>query len=285
MIVEKETVSKSENVGKRVRIYLCLYLALLLSVIWSDIIASSITKSIGGKDNLELAQKIGASIVTILGALSVFITGVGRDLALHLVLDRMSFKVIAKNNHIIKESLREKASLSGVDHSQVLAVTANMQDVMFLFWHFVNGESGKFEALKKRANHLLEQYYVNIYAVFLGTVGMLASMILVIARAKVDAVSLIPVFFAVIVGSLWASTKYQLIKKIYAVPEQQIAEIGLGELKGEVERRFMEKDKKWRSGIENYFLTMDFNGGENSDYRVCNYRGQEKCANSIITSR
>ncbi len=244
MLRTKETTSKSENVGKRVRSYVGFYLLLLLYVIWSDSITNIITKSIGSNEGLANAEKVAASIVTILGALSVVITNLWRDTALHLTLDAISFKVIAKTNHIIKETLREKAELAGADESQVLGVTGNLRDCMYLFWHFANSETGTFPVLKSRANHLLEQYYVNSYAVFLGIAGMFASAVLVFVRAKTDAVSIIPLFFAVIVGSLWASTKYQLIKKIYAVPVQQIAEIGLGELKVEVERRFMEINVK-----------------------------------------
>lgn len=243
MLIAKETTSKSENVGKRVRSYVGFYLLLLLYVIWSDNITSIITKSISSREGLADAEKVATSIVTIMGALSVVITNLWRDTALHLTLDAMSFKVITKTNHIIKETLREKAVLAGVDQSQVLAATGNMRETMYLFWHFANRETGTFPALKFRANHLLEQYYVNSYGVFLGIAGMFASAVLVFARGKVDAVSIVPFFFAMIVGSLWASTKYQLIKKIYAVPVQQIAEIGLDELKDEVDRRFKEKNK------------------------------------------
>ena len=71
-----------------------------------DNITSLITISLGSNEDLAIAHKIAASVVTILGAFSVVITSLSRDTALHITLDAMSFKVIAKTGHIIKETIR-----------------------------------------------------------------------------------------------------------------------------------------------------------------------------------
>jgi len=227
--------SKSERVGKKVRDYIILYASLILFIVWGDDLIRLITASIGKQGDLEFAQKLSVSIITVLGALSVIAVDLGRDCACHLLLDSLIFKVRRRVNKIIVKHLIEKARLSGAKGWE--AVTEIEADALNLFWHFVNKQGG---VLSDRAHRLFEQYYTNIYALSLGCLGFIAATIVAVARGKLDAIAFTPSFFLLIVFSLAASTKWMLLKNIYRVPVQQIDEIALGDMKKEIERRFEE---------------------------------------------
>jgi hypothetical protein len=230
-------------VGRRVRNYVFLYLCLILYIIWADAISHVIlTAGFRDWDELEITQKIGASIISLLSALSMVVTNLFRDTMMHIVLDDVFFKVVPKTNIIMRDSLRKKALLSGVEPAHVELVTDEMQDSINLFWHFAGRDTENFKSLRFRNNLLLEQYYVNLYGIALGIAGMLIALALVLNRGKTDIVAVVPVFFVVIAGGLYFSTKHLLVKKIYAAPVQQIADIRSEELREEVERRFKQME-------------------------------------------
>ncbi len=224
--------SKSEKIGKKIRDHIILYASLILFIIWGDDLIRLITVSVGKKGDLEFTKKVSVSIITVLGAVSVIAVDLGRDCAVHLLLDSLIFKVRKRVDKIIVMHIIEKAKLSEAKRWQT--VTEVEADAINLFWHFVNKQGG---VLSDRAHRLFEQYYTNIYALSLGCLGFVAATIIAFARGKLDVIAFTPAFFVLIVLSLAASTKWMLLKNIYRAPVQQIDEIALGDIKKEIERR------------------------------------------------
>lgn len=232
---EEKSASMSLSIGERVRNYIFLYASIILFIVWNEEFMHMVTQSrMFEKGDLDFAQKFVVSIATVLGALSVIILNVGRDMGLHIIIDELLFHVRKKVKKIIVSYLREaakKIAASGHENME-----HNEDEVMFLFWHFINKE----KALKDQAFKYWQQYYVNIYIVFFGLLSFAISTALLIERAKMDIVGVLPLFIIAIVLSVGESTRSMLLRRVYEIPIQQIREIPLDELKAEVERRFVD---------------------------------------------
>lgn len=233
---DEKTTEMNINIGKRVRNYILFFAVLLLILIWGNDIASLVRTSISpDKTKSEAAQKIIASIITAIGAVAAMLLNLGRDIDLHNLLDAAIFKVRHKTGIVIYTRMIEAAQNVGA------ANWRNMQDrkkeVMYLFYHFANGQT----VLRDLAFTYWEQYFVNIYVVCIAFVGFIISSAIAIMRWKFDIGIVAPLAFLMILLIIGITTKAFLVRKIYDLPAQQIEEMRTSkadELRQEVDTRF-----------------------------------------------
>ena len=224
------------SIGKRVRYYLIFFTILVLFLIWgNDILALVIESVTGSKDESELARKVITSVITVIGGLAVILLNIGRDINLHNFLDKVIYRVRPEVDEIIYTEMIDAAKRVGADGWQ--SMSDKRQQVMFLFYHFVNEQT----VLRDLAFTYWEQYFVNIYVISFSFVGFVLSSAIVALRWKLDVSVMIPLVFLFIAIIVFLSTKYSLAPKMYNHPVQQIEEIinsKADELRAEVKARF-----------------------------------------------
>jgi hypothetical protein len=226
----------SINIGSRVRYYVIYFAIVILFLIWGDEILNLIKSSIANDpQKSEWAQKLIETIITALGAGAFLVMNLGRDINLHNLIDGWFFHVRRNTNAIIQREMIKEARKIGAYGWENME--KNESEVTRLFYHFVNNQ----ETLRSLAFTYWENYFVNIYILFLGTVFFLVSTLWVCLRWKFDTVAFAPVIFLFIIGIVAISTRYSLVPKIYALPIQQIGEIcnsNTEEFKQQVRSRF-----------------------------------------------
>ena len=235
-MADEKTSAMNINIGKRVRNYVLFFALLILFLIWGNDVIALITTSItGSKDASELAQKVVASVITAIGGAAAIILNLGRDIDLHNLLDKAFFHVRERTRTIIHEKMIEAAQAVGATGWENMK--SREKEVSYLFYHFVNEQ----KALRDLAFTYWEQYFVNIYIMCFGGVGLLLSTVVVLFRWRLDVTAVSPAVFLIILLSVGLTTRSSLVRKIYNLPVQQIEEIRTSkarELKREVETRF-----------------------------------------------
>lgn len=232
---DEKASQMSVNIGKRVRLYVILFVVLILLVIWGNTLLSLVQRTISGKQKPEFVREIGASMVAVISAAALIVVNLGRDIDLHNYADRTFFGVREKTDEIIHTKMIEAARDVGAASWQ------NMQDkkkeVRYLFYHFINEQI----TLRALAFTYFEHYFSNIYVICFSIVGFIISLLIVLFRWQLDLTILLPTLFLLIFVAISLSTYYSLVKKIYDLPIQQIEEIRAtkpAELKRQVEQRF-----------------------------------------------
>ncbi len=224
------------NVGKRVRYYIIYFSILVLLLIWGNDIFILITSSLAtDPQKSEWAQKLIASLITALGAGAFLIVNLGRDINLHSLIDNSFFHVRHNTNIIIQREMINCAQ--EINAPGWKKMSRNPTEVRRLFYHFANQQ----ETLRALAFTYWEQYFVNIYIIFFGTLFFLISLIWSLLRWEFDTLAFAPLVFLFIVTIVGVSTRYTLLPKIYDLPVQQIREIfssNSSELKKQVKTRF-----------------------------------------------
>ena len=233
---DEKTSQLNINIGKRVRYYVIYFVIVILFLIWGNDIINLITASLAiDSQKSGWAQQLIASLITALGAGALLILNLGRDIDLHNNIDKAFFHVRHNTGTIIQREMKNAAQRVGANGWRKME--NNQPEVMRLFYHFVNNQ----EVLRSLAFTYWEQYFVNIYIIFFGTIGFLISLVVVLIRWRLDVITFAPLVFLLIVGLVAASTRYSLIPKMYSLPIQQIEDIynsNSDEFKKQVEARF-----------------------------------------------
>lgn len=233
---DEKTSQMNINIGKRIRNYVVLFAGLVLFLIWGNDILALITTIISGsKDASERAQKLIASVITVVGGIAMILLNLGRDIDLHNLLDRSLFGVRHKTQIIIHETMIKAAQDAGARGWE--SMRDKEKEVSYLFFHFVNEQ----KVLRDLAFTYWEQYFVNIYIISIAALGFVISLIIVLMRGRLDVTAGSPVVFLLIFMVVGLTTRSSLVQKIYDLPIQQIEEIRTSkanELRAEVEKRF-----------------------------------------------
>jgi hypothetical protein len=217
--MSEKTSTMSLNIGKRVRYYIVLFTIVIVCIIWGNEIWKFITTSLETDPReFDLLQKIGATFVTVVGGAVLVFLNFGRDINLHNLIDTVFFHVRDNTNRIIQQEMIDRVKRYEMDEWEKMK--DNQEEVTRLFYHFVNEQ----EALRSLAFTYWEQYFVNIYIIFFGTISFIVSLILVIMRWKFDWITFSPLIFLFIISVVALSTYYSLKPKLYALPVQQTAE-------------------------------------------------------------
>jgi ABC-type microcin C transport system permease subunit YejB len=130
----------------------------------------------------------------------------------------------------------EKAA-EGIDKQYVAWMRAKPEEVLKLFYHFVNRQ----DVLRGLAFTYWEQYFVNLYQFVIFATGFLVSLVFAINRGHWDWIVVFPTLFALLTLGYGLSTHFWLRKKLFDLPVQQIAEVKASswdELKTQLKARF-----------------------------------------------
>jgi hypothetical protein len=232
---EEKTSHMNINIGKRVRNYL-IFFAIIILLQWAEDVTDLIRASLVADEEISKISKMPiSSILTAIGSIALIILNFGRDIDLHNFLDNKLFHVREKTGKIIHQHMINAAqSVNAIGYQNM----DNMKkDVVYLFYHFAN----EHKVLRDLAFTYWEQYFVNIYIIVFSSLAFICSLTIMIFQWKIEITSFIPLVFLLIALAVGLRTRYSLIKKIYDLPKQQIAEIRSSksnEFKSEVQARF-----------------------------------------------
>lgn len=232
----EKSYEMDKGIAGRVKQYMILFTALFLILLWGEEIYKLLIKSINGnKDQAELSIKIITSIIAIITAGSAMLLNIGRDIKFHYFIDDKLFRVRNKTCDIIINEIIKAGRKVGAQN--VNSMIGEKEKVMHLFYHFINEQN----VLRDISFTYWENYFVNIYAMFLGLIFFLGSTVYLCIRMKLDYLVFIPCIYLLIVFLIGLSTFLSLVKRIYALPVQQIEEIRTSkamELNDEISSRF-----------------------------------------------
>jgi hypothetical protein len=235
-MAKEKSYEMNENIAKRVKPYLILYIIIILVLIWGDELYKTVMQSITiTKESFDLSKEFTLTIWMIVVTIAMMLMNFGRDIQFHGFIDNKIFKVRMKTGKIIEENMIKAGKSVGARCANQMV--GNWKETQNIFYHFVNDQT----VLRDLSFTYWEQYFINIYVVFFGVISLIGSIVYLLVRHKFDFMIFIPTIILIIVIAFLLSTKFSLVKKIYALPEQQIEEIKVTkgeELKNEIEKRF-----------------------------------------------
>ncbi|MBZ0154958.1 MAG: hypothetical protein K8I29_01935 [Alphaproteobacteria bacterium] len=242
-----------ENVEKRVRSYLVLYVCVPVFIVWSDEILGLMATGLGGRGSSDLAHRTLIFIATVVGTVSGILLNLVRDLSLPVLLDDCLFHVRRTTNRIIEEGLIEYARLLTVAEWQEMR--RKRAGLPYLFCCCTR-EQKELNALSARC---WEQYYVNVSLICLGAVSFTVSTVLVLLRCRIDLITASPLGILAIVVTVGFSTRMSLLGRIYALPLQQLVEIRPEEFRREASRRWSSPvTALWRYGEQDRMQKISY---------------------------
>jgi len=233
MAAEK-TQEMNEHITRRVRLYVIVYAALLILLLWGNELFTA-AQRLKDKEQIEFAKTLVEPAVAAVGAIVLVLLSLGRDWDLHNVLDRWIFGIRDKTDQVIQHEMIGAARDVGAPGWDRMG--SDPRGVRYLFYHFVNEQ----ETLRALAFTYWEQYFVNLYNIVLCGLGLAISVTVAVVRGYGWLGFAAPAIFLFVGAFALLSTLRSLAHKICDLPVQQVAEIRYSkqdEFVQEIERRF-----------------------------------------------